>query len=274
MSIKSVMITLTLATLTLSGPSLLSGCASNPNKAQASNTTKTPKPKSEKNLKNSKVFEEDLVSLAMLRPKNHHETLSIGAEFFSRYAVITQKAARTRKMINIGTWLASTYSAGSAGLNAHGNNVIAGTLLGTSLSQLEPIVSPGGPESSGNSMAQVSCVMKEVSFFIDAVDGIEGYETTDAYKAVNAYAMSAYLVIYQQNLNARRPVLVKSSDLQTAMDKADEKQARILAEKEASGEPKSIGRTLVPEEINGHKDIFKKRTDQCFIAPNTMNSSS
>lgn len=164
--------------------------------------------------------EDGLPALALLRPTTHTQTLALGGEYFSRYATASRKASKTRRNINLGTWFAATYVAGSAGLKAHPNNILVGSLVGTALPQLEPILSPGGPEASNASMAQVACVMKEVSYFVDGVKDQPEYWKTEDYMQVNDYAVNTYLVIYEKNQRSRTPALVTYEGLSTAMKKA------------------------------------------------------
>lgn len=210
--------------------------------------------------------EDGLPALALLRPTTHTQTLALGGEYFSRYATASRKAAKTRRNINLGTWFAATYVAGSAGLKAHPNNILVGSLVGTALPQLEPIISKGGPEASNASMAQVACVMKEVTYFVEGVKDQPDYWKTQDYMQVNDYAVNAYLVIYQKNLQSRTATLIPYQTLRAAMDEAPEP--------EKSGTPKGGGRnpasdgdtsttTSTPNDATTLRKTFMTRVDDC-----------
>lgn len=102
-------------------------------------------------------------------------------------------------------------------------------------------------------MAQVACVMKEVTYFVEGVKDQASYWTTEEYKQVNDYAMTAYLVIYQKNLQSRTATRVSYETLRAAINAAPapEKSTGRAGDGVASNDPATL------------RNAFMKRVDDC-----------
>lgn len=180
--------------------------------------------------------EVNLLALATSEPRTPEAARQVGAIFFSHYADRNRDARRTRNIVNLVIWAASTYTAGAAGLGAHADNIFVGSLVGTSVSTLDNVLVPGGPQTSQGGMARTACVIRA----LDRASGPEilvlvaslraAPEQTDAARAAIAQyenlfprSISAYLTIYEAYLAGSSARLLSASAVGDAIAAANPK---------------------------------------------------
>jgi hypothetical protein len=176
--------------------------------------------------------------LAALSPTSHYEAIKIGQQFFAAYARSSRAQSKGRQNINKVTWFATTYTLFSIALKAHPNNAIVGTLVGNSVTQLDPILHPGGPEADNTAMAGTSCVMRALNYLnsSDVAPDLQAVlassepfsEITAAkasYGSLPPLAMAGYVTFYERNQSAKTAVIISSADMTNAI-----KQGKKLSE--------------------------------------------
>jgi hypothetical protein len=166
----------------------------------------------------------NLLVLATSEPTTPEAAREVGVIFFSHYADRNRDARRTRNIINLVIWAASTYTAGAAGLGAHADNIFVGSLVGTSASTLDTVLVPGGPQTSQGGMARTACVIRAVdranrpeilglvASLRTAPEQTEGARAAIAqYENLFPRSISAYLTIYEAYLAGSSPRLLSAS---------------------------------------------------------------
>lgn len=142
-----------------------------------------------------------------------------GRRAISTYLAVGESTRRRRTNINLGIWAANTFVATAAGLEAHPDSIFAGSMVGTALFGLDPIVNAGNTAAWSQAYSRTACILgfvdlantDEVKRDVGIVRAVGTPETASAwsqYRGLITFAKSELIATYGDYLVARTPALI------------------------------------------------------------------
>ena len=175
-------------------------------------------------------------------PRDTASAVDVGVLLSSAYAQ-RGKAVKTRRTaLNLGLLTASTYVTAASALGAHADSIFAGALTGQTLTQLDPIMIPGGTETWVTAMAKTQCAVRagsQAAQYQSVADSLRGRGDPDADKVLAAFdqlggaLMMHYQTAYGGYITATTGALFDDDRFQTVLQKLQTPEEARQAENAA-----------------------------------------
>lgn len=171
-------------------------------------------------------------------PRDVASAVDVGVLLSSAYAQRGKSVKMRRTALNLGLLTASTYVTAASALGAHADSIFAGALTGQTLTQLDPIVIPGGTETWVTAMAKTQCAVRagsQAAQYQAVADSLRPLGDGEADEALSAYdqlgtgLMMHYQTAYGGYITATTGALFDDDRFQTLVQKLQTPEEALAA---------------------------------------------